>query len=353
MEGLFRDSHRMHTRDIERILMPSTYVRLVAQEFDTPAVIAAGTGIAPEALADYPHPISVRQHLQCIRNMLPLRATPDWHLQWGKRMAGHFHGAVSLAGLAAPTLGDGLDAFIRYMPARVPYLDWQGRRDGAHFRCEITPRLDLGPVRCMLTEVPLIVLHEYVRVMRHGPVAEARLELAYPPTGYRDLYARWLDCPVRFDCRVSALVIPGAWREIANVDFDAASWQAALVRCAAQSHVGDPEDVVVRVRGLLGDAVAQAAPLGVPTLAAIAARLRVSPRTAIRRLRAAGTTFQALLDDVRKSRARELLAAREARVQDVAARLGYADQASFRKAFNRWYGMPPAAFRATLGDGPD
>lgn len=348
MKGLIRDSPRMQTQDIERILMPSTYVRLVAQEFDAPAVLVAGTGIAAESLASFPHPISVRQHLQCIRNMLPLRSRPDWHLQWGKRMAGHFHGAVSLAGLAAPTLGDGLDAFMRYMPARVPYLVWKGCHAGRSFRLEITPRVDLGPVRCMLTEVPLMVLHEYVRVMRHGPVSTARLELAYPPTDYRDCYARWFDCPVAFGCATSALVIPGAWRDIANVDFDAGSWQAALARCVAQSPVDDPADIVTHVRGLLTEAIAALVTPGLPTLVQVAARLRLSPRTVIRRLRAAGTTFQALLDDVRMACARELLAQPENRVGDVAARLGYSDQASFRKAFNRWYGMPPATFRGTL-----
>jgi hypothetical protein len=61
--------------------MSDTQVRLVAQKFGAPEVLAAGSGIPPEALAGHSRPISVRQHLQCIRNMLPLRAAPDWHLQ--------------------------------------------------------------------------------------------------------------------------------------------------------------------------------------------------------------------------------------------------------------------------------
>jgi AraC-like DNA-binding protein len=44
----------------------------------------------------------------------------------------------------------------------------------------------------------------------------------------------------------------------------------------------------------------------------------------------------------------ELLALPDSRIEDVAARLGYADGASFRKAFIRWYGVPPAIFRETL-----
>ena len=82
---------------IENTLMPNTYVKLLTQEFDDLAQVASGTGIAPQELAEYPHPITVRQHLRCIENVIPLRRSPDWHLQWGKRMAENFHGVVTLA----------------------------------------------------------------------------------------------------------------------------------------------------------------------------------------------------------------------------------------------------------------
>lgn len=331
---------------IKRALMPNTYVRLLTQEFDDLDRVTEGTGIAPEDLAHYPHPVTVAQHLRCIENVIALRDSPDWHLQWGKRMAENFHGAVTMAWLSAPTLGEGLDAFIHYMPSRVPYLEWKGRADGDCFRCEVTPVVELGPVRHMLVEVPLVVMHEYVRVMRHGPASAARVELAYPPPMEAGLYARWFDCPVAFECGGNALVIPASWRAIANVDFDEGAWRSALARCEAQCHPGDQRNVLTRVRQLLLESIAEGRSGAEPTLDHVARRMHLSPRTVIRRLRALDTTFQRLSDDVLKQRARELLADPVNRVQDVAVRLGYTDAASFRKAFRRWYGMTPAAFRA-------
>ncbi len=120
----------MNLSELKRTLMPNTYVRLLTQEFSDLAAVTAGTGIPAENLADYPHPITVAQHLRCIANILPLRRSPDWHLQWGKRMAENFHGPVTLACLTAPTLGDGLDVLVKYMPSRVPYLDWRSRQAG-------------------------------------------------------------------------------------------------------------------------------------------------------------------------------------------------------------------------------
>lgn len=336
---------------IKRTLMPNTYVRLLAQEFDELEAVTEGTGIAPDELARYPYPVTVAQHLRCIENVIALRDSPDWHLRWGKRMAENFHGAVTMAWLSAPTLGEGLDAFIHYMPSRVPYLEWKGRAEGDCFRCEVTPVVELGPVRHMLVEVPLVVMHEYVRVMRHGPASAARVELAYPAPMDPRLYARWFDCPVEFERGGNALVIPASWRGIANVDFDEVAWRNALARCEAQCQPGDEQNVLMRVRQLLLESIEERRAGAEPTLDYVARRMHLSPRTVIRRLRAQETTFQQLSDDVLKRRARELLADPLNRVQDVALRLGYTDAASFRKAFKRWYGITPAASRALPRDG--
>ena len=85
-----------------------------------------------------------------------------------------------------------------------------------------------------------------------------------------------------------------------------------------------------------------------PTLEAIAEQLHTSSRTLIRRLRAMNTTYQAITEDVRKLRARELLANEANRLQDVAKHLGYEDLSNFRRAFKRWYGMTPKAYREEI-----
>ena len=335
----------MTTADVERVLMPNTYVKLLTQEFADHALIADGTGIAAAELAGYPHPITVAQHLQCLRNILPLRDGPDWHLKWGKRMAENFHGAVTLAWLTAPTLGHGLDAFLKYMPSRVPYLHWQGGIERDVFRCEVNELIDLGPVRHMLIEVPLIVMHEYVRVVRHGPIAGARIELAYPPPVHCYLYANWFQCPIHFECPRNALVIPASWREVTNVDYDESTWTTSLARCEALCASSEERDALTRVREVLFSFLEKTSGATPPNLEGVAELLHVSPRTLIRRLRAMGTSFQEVTDEVLKQRARELLANEANRLHDISGWLGYQDPASFRRAFKRWYGMTPGEYR--------
>lgn len=82
-------------------------------------------------------------------------------------------------------------------------------------------------------------------------------------------------------------------------------------------------------------------PADFPTLQDLAAKLHVHPRTLGRRLEAEGMSFRILADDVRRRIALELLADPEATIDSVADRLGYADAASFSRAFKRWTGETP------------
>jgi AraC-like DNA-binding protein len=78
-----------------------------------------------------------------------------------------------------------------------------------------------------------------------------------------------------------------------------------------------------------------------PSAGGVAAALGISERTLRRRLAAEGTGFQALLDQVRISLASRLLGTGSLTVDEVAARLGYAESASFIHAHRRWLGTTP------------
>ncbi|MFE3099536.1 helix-turn-helix domain-containing protein [Nocardia tengchongensis] len=84
----------------------------------------------------------------------------------------------------------------------------------------------------------------------------------------------------------------------------------------------------------------------IPDQSAVASELFVSPRTLSRRLNEEGTSFRTLLDEVRQVLSEELLDRTDMTTEQVAARLGYAEAASFIRAFRRWQGCPPQEYRA-------
>ena len=78
----------------------------------------------------------------------------------------------------------------------------------------------------------------------------------------------------------------------------------------------------------------------------IAQRLGTTPRTLQRRLAAAGTSFAALVDRARRATAEHHLRDRALPIAEVSFLLGFADPSNFHRAFRRWTGTTPAAYRA-------
>ncbi|MGB5812848.1 MAG: AraC family transcriptional regulator ligand-binding domain-containing protein [Polyangiales bacterium] len=78
----------------------------------------------------------------------------------------------------------------------------------------------------------------------------------------------------------------------------------------------------------------------------VAKAMKLTERTLQRRLAEEGTTFREVVDGVRLDRASALLRDPSVRVADVAYAVGYDEVTSFTKAFRRWTGESPTAFRA-------
>ena len=81
-------------------------------------------------------------------------------------------------------------------------------------------------------------------------------------------------------------------------------------------------------------------------LEGVARRLATSRRQLQRAFSEAGdTSFRDELARVRMAHARELLAADELPVRQVAASVGYHQPAQFAKSFRRYHGQPPSTYR--------
>ncbi len=80
-------------------------------------------------------------------------------------------------------------------------------------------------------------------------------------------------------------------------------------------------------------------------LADTARSLGISPRSLQRRLAGLGTSFEAQVDDWRHQQARHHLLSADLPIGSIARALGYGHPAHFVRAFRRWEGHSPLAFR--------
>lgn len=85
-----------------------------------------------------------------------------------------------------------------------------------------------------------------------------------------------------------------------------------------------------------------------PRVEWVAAKLGTTRRSLQRRLAMQGTTFQRLAEQTLFRRAADLLGKDETPITAIALELGYRDPAHFTRAFRRWTGLAPSAYRSGI-----
>ena len=86
-------------------------------------------------------------------------------------------------------------------------------------------------------------------------------------------------------------------------------------------------------------------PEGVPRIASVAEAVGGSVRTLQRRLSDIDTTFSDIVEEAKMKSANRMMAQSDCTLAEIAHGLGYSDQAHFSRAFRRWNGVSPSAFR--------
>jgi AraC-like DNA-binding protein len=155
-------------------------------------------------------------------------------------------------------------------------------------------------------------------------------------------HSRFFRAPIRFATGENALVIPDGVLDLPCRGADPVL--ASLVDRHADDRIrSHPASASVsdRVRSALEELFGS----GEPSAAGVAARLRMSLRTLNRSLASEGTTYRALLDQLRHELAARHLANPHTSIAEVAFRLGFSDLSAFHRAFKRWTGRTPTEFR--------
>ncbi|GAA1929452.1 AraC family transcriptional regulator [Streptomyces durmitorensis] len=169
-------------------------------------------------------------------------------------------------------------------------------------------------------------------------------EFGHPPPPHKDEYGLLFGCPVRFGAARTGAGFDEHWLS-APLIRDEAALEGMLERAPFDllSRREYGTTVAEQVRRALARALRTSPRL--PSLGEIAARLAVSPATLRRRLAQESTSYQQLKDAVRRDAAIAGLAEGTEPIADLAARLGFSEDTAFHRAFRRWTGTTPGAYR--------
>lgn len=265
----------------------------------------------------------------------------------------------------SPTLGSALRAFARYQTLLSDAVTWRvttgdsepGPAAGSSVPSSGADGLGAGDatvtVECaealqelgfpLETQVGSWVL--IGRVLTGVTWVPRWLSLRHRPRGDVTEFHRFFQCPVSFGAATNQLVIPAEALALPVVGAQQALRPSfmRLVETRLEALRG-PErrgDTSERVRALLIERISS----GLTGRDQAARQLGMSQRTLSRRLRAEGTTFREILEEVRRELAEAWLDDPENAIYEVAYLLGYSEPSTFHRSFRRWTGHTPDAWR--------
>jgi AraC-like DNA-binding protein len=310
---------------------------------DADALLRAA-GVGEAVVADPLTEVTRGQELAAVAHFQQAtRDLPGIALRTGRRYRVVTYGAFGLGMLTARDVSQALRIGIDYQRLSYSWMAFSMELLG-----EATVRIvmDDSPVpaevRRFLVERDLAAVVALCDDLWGAPFPFDGAEVALPRPAHGEVFEEVLGLPVIFDAPAHALTFPAELLSRPLPQGTPAMEELYERQCRALlERATSDSELVERVLQRL----VRSTGVAMPALSEVAAELAVSERTLRRQLAAAGTSFGALVADVRRQLAVELLIDTNLTVEQIAFELGYAETSSFTRAFTRWTGRPPSRYR--------
>lgn len=312
------------------------------------ARLCRGLGFTPDDLAQQDLLLSHQQVRSLILRAYRALHDPAIGLAAGARQTPLSWGLPGLAMLTCQTVGEAIAYGLQHQDSAGAMLQHHFEVHRSEALLEVTPRQFDVQIEPFLVEESFAGAQAIARALAGPSFRVLRVDLAYERPAHAEAYRRLFHCPVRFGAAKHRLGFDPQWLDSRVAGYDRLT--CTLIRRQLNTLLVRPlgradlvESLAGRLRGRLGDA---------PRQVQMAEAIHLSDRTLRRRLSAHDTSYRALRDDTRYERARDLLASSGMTMAQIAEAVGYSDARAFRRAFKRWSGALPSAYRLQARSGP-
>jgi AraC-like DNA-binding protein len=307
--------------------------------------LARRSGIDPEELKDQDNRIPFAKYVALMRAGKDLCNDPALALHYGETNDLSHISIVGLIGYAAETMLDGLVQLNRYGRLVVEF-------DGGAERFQVTRKSGgfwVVDTRENANEFPELTESTFARMIcapRQFGVTQlaTAVHVTHAAPAYRDEYERVYGAPVTFESDWNAMQVDERWmthriQHQHRYVFGILSEHAdALLKS-----LEDSKSTRGRVESLLMPVLHT----GNTNMDLIAGTMGTSRQTLFRKLKAEGTTFEKVLDQLRHKLALHYLDGKKVSVNETAYLVGFSDRATFSRAFKRWTGTSPGMTHAS------
>lgn len=265
---------------------------------------------------------------------------PGFPIEYAAKINVDDYDVLGFAVKTADDLGAAVERTVRYHHLWTDSSRWQLRRGSGVLEMVFVRdgARDLG-MRCA-NEAALGETTAIARQLGGSAMRPLRVRFRHPAPPDLRAHREHFDAPLEFDAErdsvefaADLLAQPLARRDPAMSKFFVGQ---------LEQRAGGEKPLRLALEALIREAL----PSGPPGIEDVARRLGMSARTLQRRLAEQDTSFLDVLEDTRRSLAAQLVAEPGRPLAEVAFLLGFAELRGFYRAFRRWTGETPAAYRA-------
>ncbi|MGJ8630701.1 MAG: AraC family transcriptional regulator [Glaciecola sp.] len=312
--------------------------------------IAAKNGIYDTQHYGHDTLISAQQHKGVLLDAMHAYSGTDLGLTLGLQRSIATHDQLAYLMLSSASLREASNTGLKYQ-------NYSGRFSGnlvvttfseiqAQGCYQINARDALGELRLLAIEDILANIVTTARWVLGQALPITKLRCDYPAPAHAVRYESIFQCPIEFDASATQLFFNA---EILDKPLPQASPQSVMLYkrlCEEKSITHSHGDIAWQLSQIIVEN-----PASPPSLHDAAIRLHCSSRTLSRKLLAQGWRYQQLIDQVKEIHARRHLSDPTLSITRIGQQLGYADSAGFHRAFKKWTGFSPRAFRQALFNG--
>ncbi|MDF1780531.1 MAG: AraC family transcriptional regulator ligand-binding domain-containing protein [Alcanivoracaceae bacterium] len=322
------------------LLLCDVVKRLGADE----QIILEGLGVTRSGLLQPDSRISVLTGHIAAERAVSLVGEKGVGLEFAHALKVTLHGSLGLMAMSSPTVGDALDAVVRYIGLRAPFLQAGYKVSGDISEIVVSTRMEMGSLRIFVMESILVGLVLMLEQLLGETLEGISVHMPIDEPKYYQRYKSRLSVPIIYNSDAFALRGPVKMFKLAPRLADPAVAELAREQCEIeyQQLFAGRETLARRVAENLRMAEEGEA---LPALERMAGWLHLSSRTFKRRLHEEGVNYRDLTESELKDRALRWLADDRLGISEVAYRLGYNDVSNFSRAFKRWTGKTPRDYR--------
>lgn len=301
-------------------------------------------GMDTSALPDWREPggrLPLHQFQVLIRRAMELANAPWLGWEFGATLTLSSHGFLGYAAMSSETLRDALELAVKFFRTRGTIIDLQYFVEGDTAVIQVDELVALNDLAPFMVESLFSSLHFMgVKLLGELPM-DGELRFAFPEPAYFERFKALVPVPVLFDCAYNQMRFPASRLDQQLRFADPRLARMAEAQCEQElASIKSPPKLLGQVRRIiLGESGR------FPAVDEAASELHMSSRTLKRKLQQLGTSYQKILDDLRKGLAVEYLAQTDMTVDEIAIQLGYSDASNFARAFRRWTGRSPSDYR--------